>query len=83
MEVYMCDCLLAAAQREGASQLLGEFIPTPKNALVNDLYPRMNFEPRGNNANSYIRSLTNPPERRCEFIRDDPANKCAMEDAST
>ena len=41
----MWDCLIAAAREEGASELLGEYCPTEKNALVKDLYRQLGGVP--------------------------------------
>jgi FkbH-like protein len=37
--------LADAARRAGAGELLGAYRPTPRNALVKDLYSRLGFEP--------------------------------------
>jgi FkbH-like protein len=40
--------LLAERARElGCARLLGTYIPTEKNSMVKDLYPRLGFEPAG------------------------------------
>jgi FkbH-like protein len=41
-ETILAD-LAARARALGARRLIGEYIPTPKNALVRDLYPRLGF----------------------------------------
>jgi FkbH-like protein len=41
-EAILAD-LVARARSLGARQLIGEYIPTPKNALVRELYPRLGF----------------------------------------
>jgi len=48
-EAILAD-IAARARALGARRLIGEYIPTAKNALVADLYPRLGFEeisPRG------------------------------------
>jgi FkbH-like protein len=42
-EVILAD-VVARANRLGALELLGEYIPTSKNKLVCDLYPRLGFD---------------------------------------
>lgn len=37
--------LVSACRAKGAEQLVGEFLPTAKNAMVKDLYPRLGFVP--------------------------------------
>jgi FkbH-like protein len=43
MEDFMFYVLHSAARREGASQIVGEYLATEKNALVAELYPRLGF----------------------------------------
>jgi len=43
MEDFMCACLVAAAVERGAIEIHGEYLPTAKNGMVEDLYPRMGF----------------------------------------
>jgi len=43
MEDCMLDTVVEAARAAGATRLVGRYVPTPKNALVRDLYQRMGF----------------------------------------
>jgi predicted enzyme involved in methoxymalonyl-ACP biosynthesis len=43
VEREMCNRLIAAAQARGIARLLGEYIPTAKNALVQNLYGDLGF----------------------------------------
>ncbi len=45
VEEYVCNALVAQARRRGYRRLFGEYIPTAKNGLVADLYPRLGFVP--------------------------------------
>jgi predicted enzyme involved in methoxymalonyl-ACP biosynthesis len=71
MEDFICACLLSAAQREGARAVVGEYIPTEKNAVVSDLYPRLGFEVRPIDGRQYVFSLADRPILACQFIRDE------------
>ena len=42
-EQYMLRKLIALARERGAKRLRGEYLPTPKNDAVEDLYPRLGF----------------------------------------
>ena len=44
-EEFCLNALLERAKSLGYSRLLGHYIPTKKNALVKDLYPRLGFRP--------------------------------------
>jgi FkbH-like protein len=71
MEDFMCARLLSAAQREGATAVVGEFIPTEKNAVVSGLYGRLGFEACPADHRAYVFSLVDRPIRDCRFIRDE------------
>lgn len=45
MEQFIADSILRAAREAGVARVVGEYIPTPKNAMVKDLYASMGFRP--------------------------------------
>jgi FkbH-like protein len=45
MEAAMLDAIVAAANAGGARLLVGSYIPTDKNGMVADFYPRFGFVP--------------------------------------
>ena len=45
MEEFVANHLVAAAKEAGCSKVIGEYLPTKKNAMVADLYNRMGFVP--------------------------------------
>lgn len=47
MEQFIADSILHAAREAGVARVVGEYIPTPKNAMVKDLYAFMGFRPLG------------------------------------
>ncbi len=47
MEQFIADSILRAAREAGVARVVGEYIPTPKNAMVKDLYASMSFRPLG------------------------------------
>ena len=77
MEELMCGELMRAAQEAGVERILGRYIPTRKNALVQDLYLRMGFQPLGDDARPgttegetlWEYDLREQPPLRNEFIR--------------
>lgn len=44
MEEYIVNRLMQTARENGFSKVYGEYIATPKNAMVKDIYPTMGFE---------------------------------------
>ncbi|MFZ1936112.1 MAG: HAD-IIIC family phosphatase [Thermoguttaceae bacterium] len=71
MEDFMCASLLSAAQREGARAVIGQYVPSEKNAVVSDLYPRLRFKASSADGREYVFSLTDRPIPACQFIRDE------------
>jgi FkbH-like protein len=47
MEELMCGTLMAAARERGCSRIRGRYLPTAKNGMVADLYPRLGFKELG------------------------------------
>jgi len=45
IEKVMLAALVRDARVGGFTQLIGEYVPSPKNAMVSDLYPRLGFVP--------------------------------------
>lgn len=45
MEQFIADSIVRAAREAGVARVVGEYIPTPKNAMVKDLYASMGFRP--------------------------------------
>jgi FkbH-like protein len=71
MEDFMAACLLSAASQEGARTVVGEYIPTEKNAVVSGLYRRLGFDSATANGQEYVLSLADHPIRTCQFIHDE------------
>lgn len=54
MELAMLDALVLEARRDGIIDLIGVYIPTKKNAMVADFYPRLGFEQIGTQADGSV-----------------------------
>lgn len=48
MEEFIVDNIIQMAARQGVSKVIGEYIRTPKNNMVSDIYARMGFNEQGN-----------------------------------
>ncbi len=44
MEAYTLNAIVAFAKANGYDQIVGEYIPTPKNEMVRNHYPQLGFE---------------------------------------
>jgi FkbH-like protein len=73
VEEFMLATLLAAADKAGFSRVRGVYIPTAKNGLVADLFPRLGFRPdreyRGQGS-GYVWDLRSQPVPSIQFFRD-------------
>ena len=49
MEEYIADTMIDIAEKEGFERIVGEYIQTPKNNMVKDLYLKLGFEDIGSN----------------------------------
>ena len=49
MEEYIADTMVEIAKQQGFEKVIGEYIPTPKNSMVKDLYNKLGFKDIGNN----------------------------------
>lgn len=63
MEEFVMNAMVDAAKKNGYSKIIGEYIRTPKNAMVEHLYEDMGFEAIGENqycleVESYINKQT-------------------------
>ena len=48
MEEFIMDEMIRAAGDNGFDTVVGEYLPTAKNKMVEDLYSRMGLQPVGN-----------------------------------
>jgi len=71
MEKFMACVLLAAAHQHGATAVVGEYIPTAKNALVKDLYPQLGFDASADRPGEFVFDLSGKPIPECSFIRSE------------
>ena len=68
MEEFIVNEMVRTARENGFARIIGEYIPTQKNAMVRDLYANMGFVPVGNNR---FETLTEAFEYHTTFIRKD------------
>jgi FkbH-like protein len=68
MEKYMLSSLFSDALKEGVSSVCGEYIPTAKNSLVQNMFVNLGFQP-GDEPNRFIFHVTDSVMQTCEFIR--------------
>ncbi len=54
VEEFCLGCLVEAARAKGYARIVGDYLPTKKNALVADLYDRLGFERLGVGADGAV-----------------------------
>ncbi|WP_158922449.1 HAD family hydrolase [Acidisphaera sp. S103] len=69
-EQFMMHGLIAIAAELGAKRLLGEYLPTPKNGVVEDLYPRLGFASA--EGSFFIRDIGGPIDNLVTYVTDSP-----------
>ena len=47
MEEFIVNRIVAAAAEAGFRTVIGEYLETPKNAMVRDIYEKLGFTPKG------------------------------------
>lgn len=75
LEQFILNHILKFAEGENCDTLIGQFVPTDRNKVVADLYPRLGFLPRSNDTLP-LQTWTCPVpsrERPC-FIEQVPSN---------
>ena len=60
VEETLMNILMDEARAAGIGSVVGEYVPTPRNALVADLYSRMGFTPISTDPSGVARYSANP-----------------------
>jgi predicted enzyme involved in methoxymalonyl-ACP biosynthesis len=71
MELAMLDALIEKSRSAGIQRLIGNYIPTKKNAMVADHYKRLGFEPVSvdpdTNATAWNLDISSYTPRNCHI----------------
>ena len=67
MEEYIVNCFMREAKNRGYKRVYGEYIPTPKNAMVKGIYKTMGFEEISEN--NYVMDVNKYDEKKI-FIKE-------------
>lgn len=71
MEEYIVNCIVREAKRNGFSKIKAEYIPTPKNRMVKDIYRDMGFAEIGEG--QYFVNVDEYKEQKT-FVKEDGSN---------
>ena len=69
MENFTLNTMVENAQARGYKRIVGEYIPTPKNKMVESHYPSLGFIPLDDEPNRYILELDEFQPKECYIIK--------------
>ena len=66
MENFTLNTMVEYARKKGYKRIVGEYLPTPKNKMVEQHYLNLGFEPRsGATTAQYILEIDNYKDKEC------------------
>ena len=72
LEQFIMNALVGFAQENGITRMVGDYLPTSKNAVVKDLFPSLGFQPLGPEARGrWVRNLRGDDPPLPTGVRDD------------
>lgn len=71
MENFTLNTMVEKAKAKGFKRIIGEYIPTPKNKMVELHYPNLGFMPLEDNLNQYVLELDNYQSRECYITKNE------------
>ena len=69
MENFTLNTMVEKAKAKGFKRIVGEYIPTPKNKMVEPHYPNLGFIPLEDKSNQYVLELDNYQSRECYITK--------------
>ena len=69
MENFTLNTMVEKAKAKGFKRIVGEYIPTPKNKMVELHYPNLGFIPLDDEPNRYVLELDNYQPKECYITK--------------
>jgi FkbH-like protein len=69
MENFTLNTMVEYAKAKGYERIIGEYIPTPKNKMVEMHYPNLGFSQIETDANKYVLDLTTYTPKECYITK--------------
>lgn len=69
MEIFTLNTMVEYAKAKGYKQIVGEYIPTPKNKMVEMHYPNLGFAKMESEPNRYVLDLTSYAPKECYITK--------------
>mgnify|MGYP002525389052 CR=1 FL=1 len=71
MENFTLNTMVEYAKAKGYKRIIGEYIPTPKNKMVEMHYPNLGFSKIESAPNRYVLDLTNYTPKECYITKNE------------
>ena len=71
MENFTLNTMVELAKAKGYKQIVGEYIPTPKNKMVESHYPNLGFTKIESESQQYVLDLENYRPRECYIVKNE------------
>lgn len=71
MENFTLNTMVELAKAKGYKQIIGEYIPTPKNKMVESHYPNLGFTKIESESQQYVLDLENYRPRECYIVKNE------------
>ena len=69
MENFTLNTMVECAKAKGFKRIIGEYIPTPKNKMVEQHYTNLSFAKIEAESNKYILDLTDYSPKECYITK--------------
>jgi len=71
MENFTLNTMVELAKAKGYKQIVGEYIPTPKNKMVESHYSNLGFTKIESESQQYVLDLENYRPRECYIVKNE------------
>ena len=71
MENFTLNTMVEYAKKKGYKRIIGEYIPTPKNKMVEQHYPNLGFTQMESESYQYVLDLDSYSPRECYITKRD------------
>ena len=71
MENFTLNTMVELAKAKGYKRIVGEYIPTPKNKMVESHYPNLGFSKIDSESQQYVLDMENYRPRECYIVKNE------------
>ena len=71
MEIFTLNTMVEEARARGYKRIVGEYLPTPKNKMVEEHYPHLGFTPVADSQTAqYVLDVETYKSRECYIVKE-------------